>query len=103
MVPRQHGDEGAHHDGHLPDHRRAGLTTARDDAVAPLLWATAYGFCILFSYYIMRAVRDEISSADRGNNTSLDELFAEIMGYAWCEYRQSRRLRHVVKNDDAEG
>ncbi len=33
----------------------------------PVLLATAYGFCILFSYYILRAVRDEISSADRGN------------------------------------
>lgn len=33
----------------------------------PVLLATAYGFCILFSYYILRAVRDEISAADRGN------------------------------------
>lgn len=41
--------------------------SARDDEAAPVLWATAYGFCILFSYYILRAVRDEISAADRGN------------------------------------
>ena len=34
---------------------------------APVLLATAYGFCILFSYYILRAVRDEISAEDRGN------------------------------------
>lgn len=33
----------------------------------PVLLATAYGFFILFSYYILRAVRDEISAADRGN------------------------------------
>jgi len=33
----------------------------------PVLLATGYGFCILFSYYILRAVRDEISAADRGN------------------------------------
>jgi len=33
----------------------------------PVLLATAYGFCILFSYYILRPVRDEISVADRGN------------------------------------
>jgi len=33
----------------------------------PVLLATAYGFSILFSYYILRAVRDEISVADRGN------------------------------------
>ena len=30
-------------------------------------WAVAYGFSILFSYYILRPVRDEISAADRGN------------------------------------
>ena len=34
---------------------------------APMLLATAYGFCILFSYYLLRPVRDEISAADRGN------------------------------------
>ncbi len=33
----------------------------------PVILATAYGFCILFSYYILRAVRDEISVEDRGN------------------------------------
>ena len=32
-----------------------------------LLLATLYGFFIMFSYYILRAVRDEISAADRGN------------------------------------
>ncbi|MDT8342426.1 MAG: Npt1/Npt2 family nucleotide transporter [Longimicrobiales bacterium] len=32
-----------------------------------VLVATAYGFCILLSFYILRPVRDEISSADRGN------------------------------------
>ena len=41
--------------------------SAREAEVAPLLWATAYGFCILFGYYVLRAVRDEISAADRGN------------------------------------
>jgi ATP:ADP antiporter, AAA family len=38
----------------------------RDELKAVLL-ATAYGFCILLSYYVLRAVRDEISAADRGN------------------------------------
>lgn len=33
----------------------------------PVLFAIAYGFCILFSYYVLRPVRDEISAADRGN------------------------------------
>ncbi len=44
------------------------LVDVRDDnEVKGLLWATAYGLFIMFSYYILRAVRDEISSADRGN------------------------------------
>ena len=38
-----------------------------DKELNGLLWATTYGFFIMFSYYILRAVRDEISSADRGN------------------------------------
>ncbi len=38
-----------------------------DDELSGLLWATAYGFFVMFCYYILRAVRDEISSADRGN------------------------------------
>lgn len=33
----------------------------------PLLLATAYGFCILFAFYLLRPVRDEIGAADRGN------------------------------------
>jgi AAA family ATP:ADP antiporter len=37
------------------------------DEWKPVLLATAYGFLILFSYYILRAVRDEISAEDRGN------------------------------------
>jgi len=37
------------------------------EELVPVLLATAYGFCILFSYYILRPVRDEISAADRGN------------------------------------
>ena len=37
------------------------------DEVKAVAIATAYGFCILLSYYILRAVRDEISAADRGN------------------------------------
>ena len=39
----------------------------REGETAPMLLATAYGFCILFGYYILRPVRDEISAADRGN------------------------------------
>ncbi|UCC24881.1 MAG: hypothetical protein JSU98_14280 [Gemmatimonadales bacterium] len=43
------------------------LLPVERDEVRPVLTATAYGFCILLSYYILRPVRDEISSADRGN------------------------------------
>jgi AAA family ATP:ADP antiporter len=43
------------------------VVPVRDGEVAPMLLATAYGFAILFAYYILRPVRDEISAADRGN------------------------------------
>jgi AAA family ATP:ADP antiporter len=43
------------------------VVPVREGETAPVLIATAYGFCILFSYYILRPVRDEISTADRGN------------------------------------
>lgn len=43
------------------------VVDVRDGEIAALFWATMYGFLIFFSYYILRAVRDEISSADRGN------------------------------------
>lgn len=41
--------------------------TIERDELGPVFLATAYGFCILFSYYVLRAVRDEISVEDRGN------------------------------------
>jgi AAA family ATP:ADP antiporter len=43
------------------------LVSVKDEELSPVLMASAYGFCILLSYYILRPVRDEISSADRGN------------------------------------
>ncbi len=43
------------------------VLSLREDEVRVVLTATAYGFCILLSYYILRPVRDEISTADRGN------------------------------------
>jgi AAA family ATP:ADP antiporter len=39
----------------------------REGEAQPVLLATAYGFSILFSYYLLRPVRDEIGAADRGN------------------------------------
>ena len=43
------------------------VVSVHDGEVAAMLWSTTYGFCIFLSYYILRPVRDEISSADRGN------------------------------------
>ncbi len=43
------------------------VVPVREGETAPLLLATAYGFCILFGYYLLRPVRDEIGAADRGN------------------------------------
>lgn len=70
-------------------------TRTRDDEVAPTLWATAYGFFIMFGYYILRAVRDEISSADRGNLQVLwtAVFFAMLVAvplYSWATSRHAR-------------
>jgi AAA family ATP:ADP antiporter len=43
------------------------LVPVRRGETAPMLLATAYGFCILFAFYLLRPVRDEIGAADRGN------------------------------------
>lgn len=43
------------------------LVPLRPGEAVPLLLATAYGFCILFAYYLLRPVRDEIGAADRRN------------------------------------
>jgi ATP:ADP antiporter, AAA family len=79
------------------------LATARDEEVAPLLWATAYGFCILFSYYVLRAVRDEISSADSGN---LQVLWTAVFlatlvavpAYSWAASRYQRGVLVPLAN-----
>ncbi|MGD2130910.1 MAG: MFS transporter [Lysobacterales bacterium] len=60
-----------------------------------MLWGTTYGFLIMFSYYILRAVRDEISSADRGNLQILwTAVFLVMMVavplYSWVASRMSR-------------
>ncbi len=43
------------------------IVPVKEEEIGPVLLATAYGFCILLSYNILRPVRDEISAADRGN------------------------------------
>jgi AAA family ATP:ADP antiporter len=67
----------------------------REEELKGLLWGTAYGFCIMFGYYILRAVRDEISSADRGNLQILwtAVFFVMLLAvplYSWIASKWSR-------------
>jgi AAA family ATP:ADP antiporter len=62
-----------------------------------VLLATAYGFCILFAYYILRPVRDEISAEDRGNLQLLWTAVFLVMllavpAYSALVSRYSRRV-----------
>lgn len=66
-----------------------------DGELRGTLWATAYGFAIMFSYYILRAVRDEISSADRGNLQILWTavflvMLVAVPLYSWLNSRMGR-------------
>lgn len=66
-----------------------------DSEQAGMLWATAYGFFIMFSYYILRAVRDEISSADRGNlqiiwTVVFVAMMVAVPLYSWLTSKFSR-------------
>lgn len=45
----------------------ARVVPVRPGETVPMLLATAYGFSILFAYYLLRPVRDEIGADDRGN------------------------------------
>ncbi len=80
----------------MPNALISKLVDLRDNnEQAGMLWATAYGFFIMFSYYILRAVRDEISSADRGNLQVLwTVVFLAMMVavplYSWLTSRVSR-------------
>ena len=60
-----------------------------------MLQAAAYGFFIMFSYYILRAVRDEISAADRGNlqiiwTVVFFVMIVAVQAYSWVTSRYSR-------------
>lgn len=68
-----------------------------DDEWKGLLWGMAYGFLIMTSYYILRAVRDEISSADRGNLQLLWTavflvMLVAVPLYSWVASRWSRGI-----------
>jgi len=71
------------------------LVDVRDDEIGAMLWATAYGFCILFSYYVLRAVRDEISTTNRGDLQLLWTAVFLVMLmavplYSWVASRYQR-------------
>ncbi|MCJ7556051.1 MAG: MFS transporter [Gammaproteobacteria bacterium] len=71
------------------------VDTRDDNERKGLLIATAYGFFIMFSYYVLRAVRDEISSADRGNLQILWSVVFVVMllavpAYSWLATKYSR-------------
>lgn len=71
------------------------FVSARDDELAPMLWATAYGFAIQSAYYILRAVRDEISTTNRGNLQILWTVVFLVMlvavpAYSWVASRYQR-------------
>lgn len=76
----------------------------RDDReLRGMLLAAAYGFFIMFAYYILRAVRDEISAADRGNLQILWTavfivmIFA-VQAYSWLTSRYPRAVFVPVAN-----
>ena len=67
-----------------------------DEEFKGMLWAAAYGFFIMFAWYILRAVRDEIAAEDRGNLQVLWTavfavmVFVAVPAYSWVASRYSR-------------
>ncbi len=66
-----------------------------DDEPRGMVQAALYGFSIMLSYYILRAVRDEIAAADRGNLQILWTVVFFVMilavqGYSWIASRYPR-------------
>lgn len=79
------------------------IVDVRDEEVRALLVATFYGFCILLSHYILRPVRDEISSADRGNlqviwTAVFFVMLVAVPAYSWLTTRYGRRVFIPVAN-----
>ena len=69
-----------------------------DEEFKGMLWAAAYGFFIMFAWYILRAVRDEIAAEDRGNlqylwtAVFLVMVFIAVPAYSWVASRYSRAV-----------
>jgi len=66
-----------------------------DDELRGMLWAAAYGFFIMFAYYILRAVRDEISTVESRNLQVLWTVVFLVMlvavpAYSWIASRYPR-------------
>ncbi|MDR2187239.1 MAG: hypothetical protein LBE62_04195 [Azonexus sp.] len=73
------------------------LLPLRPGEAAPTFLATAYGFAILFAYYLLRPVRDEIGAADRGNLQVLWTVVFLVMLLAVPLYSAAvARLRRAV-------
>lgn len=76
----------------------------RDDReLRGMLLAAAYGFFIMFAYYILRAVRDEIAAADQRNLQLLWTVVFFVMilavqAYSWLASRFSRGVFVPVAN-----
>src|SRR5881392_2723411 len=73
------------------------LVSARREELTAALWAFAYFFCLLCSYYLLRPVRDEMGI--QGGVTQLPELFtgtflvmlAAVPLFGWASSRFPRR------------
>lgn len=66
-----------------------------DRELKGILLAAAYGFLIMVGYYILRAVRDEIAAADRGNLQILWTvvffvMIVAVQAYSWISSRYPR-------------
>ena len=66
-----------------------------DDEPRGMMQAAAYGFFIMLSYYSLRAVRDEIAAADRGNLQILWSvvflvMIVAVQAYSWVATRYPR-------------
>jgi AAA family ATP:ADP antiporter len=73
------------------------LVPVRPGEMAPMLLAAGWGFMILYAFYLLRPVRDEIGAADRGNLQVLWTAVFVVMLLAVPLYSLAvARLRRAV-------